>query len=140
MYSEGAMSASKGWRAALGCGLLLLDLVAIVVVITAMLGTRSTPTVLTASASIPAQLGAASRDNPQAQQAEAALLMQLQAAHVPISPRSTIQADALCIVVNAGGTSSAVAAQMIQNLAGLSAAQASIFVDAARTTVCELQG
>lgn len=141
--SAAATSASSppatGRQAVLGCVLLLLDLVAIAVVIVAVSGARATPAASAPSASIPAQLGAARTDNPRAQVAEAALLAQLQAADVPITARTTIQAEALCIVLNAGGTGSADAAVMIQHVAGLSPGQASSFVDVARATVCHVQ-
>jgi hypothetical protein len=131
---------SKVRQAALGCALLLLDIMAIGVVITAVSDARLTPAASATSASIPTQLGAAPPGDPRAQKAEAALLAQLQAADVPISAQTTVQADALCIVVGAGGTSNAVAAAMIQHVAGLSDRQASTFVDAARATVCHVQG
>jgi hypothetical protein len=133
------MSASKGSRAALGCGLLLLDLVAIVVVVMAVAWARLAPPAEAVSASIPVQLGAAASDNPRKQRAEAVLLAQLHAANVPISSRTAVQADALCIVVNAGGTSNAVAAEMIEDLAELTEAQAGTFVETVRSTLCDVQ-
>jgi hypothetical protein len=116
--------------------LVALALVAVVAVVLSAASVRSTAFTAQVSSSIPIQLGAAGRDDPRGQQAEAAFLDQLQAAHLPISAGTTTLGNALCIVLSAGGTGNADASMMIQNVTGMSDSQATTFVSAARATVC----
>lgn len=128
---------SPGRDAPLGCLLLLLALAAIVAVVMTAATIRSIALTSQASASIPPQLGAAGPDDPRRQQNETAFLEQLQASQLPITKQTTSLGYALCAVLSWGGTGSTDASTMIQNIAGLSDAQATTFVAAARATVCQ---
>ncbi len=126
----------RGHNAPLGCVLLVLAVVAVVAVVLSAASVRSTAFTAQVSSTIPVQLGAAGRDDPRGRQAEAAFLDQLQAAHLPVTPRTTTLANALCILLSAGGTGNADASTLIQNMTGMSASQAATFVSTARATVC----
>jgi hypothetical protein len=133
---RGSPPRPRGHNAPLGCVLLALALLAVVAVVLSAASVRSTAFTTQVSSSIPVQLGAAGRDDPRGQQAETAFLDQLQAAHLPITARTTTLANALCIVLSAGGTGNADASMMIQNVTGMSDSQSTTFVSAARATVC----
>lgn len=103
---------------------------------TILSGATDAPTSTTDSGPPPAQQGAPGANNPAGQKAEAAYLVDLQAAGVPITAQSTIEGHSACTLL-AQKTSRADTEQQTASSFHLTANQADSLVDVAIKDFCE---